>query len=417
MGRHLLTPSMGRGDDSLDGESEYVNSRASCGEVSSRVDSVVQSAEKLECGPAFLADPADAIYVEKMNAYLFCGEGRHPMMTEDRDRTIVVRKTDPRQWKTVFAFLVGTGRLVSFQDYTYFREPGAHETDLRMSGRFEVRTRLVVPFDKLPEVPMCMVGRIPPRGLAVRSPRVAYYFGATVDTRCKPVKMRYATAYVLEWSHAVVAALTLEHRMYCRVWVCEERCFEVLRKFVSFEDFEVDAVWHAVAQMSFRRIVALSDEARGLSHPYLENRVDYPSGLSVSWGVVRLGSSEFVVPVSRSTVRGGTSGRSPLNLLIRDPVLRGSPSWEMALPGDEVCGSGWPVRNVLDVLAGRVNRYYSLKRDAEDELDALRANVEALSERNTRLRKENGELRRRSVVDPLVKRRRGNGGVGRVRGS
>ena len=54
------------------------------------------------------------------------------------------------------------------------------------------------------------------------------------------------------------------------------------------------------------------------------------------------------------------------------------------------------------MLAGRVNLYYSLKRDAEDELDAMRANVEALSERNASLRQENGELRRSSVVDPLV---------------
>ena len=190
--------------------------------------------------------------------------------------------------------------------------------------------------------------------------------------------------------------------MYNRVWVCEERCVEFLRKFVSFKDFVVDAAGHAVAQVSFRRLVSLLDEARGLSQPYLENRVHYLSVLSVSWGVVRPGSSEFVVPVSRSTVRGGKSGRSPLDLVIADPVSRGSSAWEMALSGEEVRGSGWPVRDVLDVLAGRVNLYYSLKRDAEDELDAMRANVEALSERNASLRQENGELRRSSVVDPLV---------------
>ena len=131
---------------------------------------------------------------------------------------------------------------------------------------------------------------------------------------------------------------------------------------------------------------------------------------------MRPGSSEFVVPVYRSNVRGGTSGRSPLDLVIPDPLLRGSSAWEMALSGEEVRGSGWPGRDVLDVLAGRVNRYYSLKGDAEDELDAIRANVEALSERNAILCEENGELRRSSVVDPLVKRRRGNDGIGRGRG-
>ena len=72
-----------------------------------------------ECDRAFLADPADATYVDKMNAYLFRGEGCHLMMTDDRFRNIVVRETDPRQWNTAFSLLVGTGRLVSFQDYTY----------------------------------------------------------------------------------------------------------------------------------------------------------------------------------------------------------------------------------------------------------------------------------------------------------
>ena len=80
-----------------------------------------QVPKEFECDRAFLAEPADTIYVEKMNAYLFQGEGRHPMMTDNRVRNILVRE---RQWKTAFALLVGTGRWGSFQDYTYFREPG-----------------------------------------------------------------------------------------------------------------------------------------------------------------------------------------------------------------------------------------------------------------------------------------------------
>ena len=312
--------------------------------------------------------------------------------------------------------LVGRHRSVGFVPGLYVFS-GAHETGVRMSGRFEDRTRLVVPFDKFPEVPMCLVGIIPPRCLAVQSPRVAYYFGATVDSRCKSVKMRNATAYVLEWAHAVAAALTLEHVVYSRVRMCEERCAGFLRKFAAFDDFVVDAVGHAVAKVSFRRLVSLLDETRCLSSPNLENRVDYPSALSVSWGVFRPGSSGFVMPGSRSTVRGGPSGRSPFDLVIPDPVQRGLSSWKMALSGEEVRGSGWSVRDVLDVLERRVNRYYSLKGDAEDELDAERANVEALTERNASLREENGVLRRSSAVDPLVKRRRGNDGTGRGRGS
>ena len=123
------------------------------------------------------------------------------------------------------------------------------------------------------------------------------------------------------------------------------------------------------------------------------------------------------MPVSRSTVRYRPSVRSPLDLVIPDAVLPGSSSWEMALSGEEVRGSGWPVRDVLDVLEVRVNLYYSLEGDAEDELDAVRANVEASTERIAILREENGVLRRSLAVDPLVKHRRGNGGTSRGRGS
>ena len=77
-----------------------------------------QVPEELACDRAFLGDPADAAYVEKINDFLLRGVGRHPLITDDRSRNIVVREMDPRQWKTSFALLAGTGRLVSFQDNT-----------------------------------------------------------------------------------------------------------------------------------------------------------------------------------------------------------------------------------------------------------------------------------------------------------
>ena len=56
-----------------------------------------QVPEELACDRAFLEDPADAAYVEKMNAVLLHGVDRHPLMTDDRSRNIVLRETDPRQ--------------------------------------------------------------------------------------------------------------------------------------------------------------------------------------------------------------------------------------------------------------------------------------------------------------------------------
>ena len=133
-----------------------------------------QVPEEPACDRGVLGDPGDAAYVKKMKDFLPREVGRYSLMTDDWSRNIVVvREMDPLQWKTSFALLACTGRLVSFQYYTYFRELGAHETDFRMSGRFEDRTQLLIPFDESPEIPKCVAGTITPRGLAVRCPRVA----------------------------------------------------------------------------------------------------------------------------------------------------------------------------------------------------------------------------------------------------
>lgn len=129
----------------------------------------------------------------------------------------------------------------------------------------------MIPFDELPKVPVWVAGIITPRCLTVRSPRVAYYFGATVDARGESEKRSYATSYILEWAHAFAAALTLDHVMCNRVWVCDGRCDKFLRKLISCEDFVVDVVVHEVSQASFRRLVSLLEKALSLSHSFRES--------------------------------------------------------------------------------------------------------------------------------------------------
>ena len=211
----------------------------------------------------------------------------------------------------------------------------------------------------------------------------------------------------------MVASLKAEHVVYNRVWVCEERCVELLRKFELFDDFVVDAVGHEIALVSFCGLVSLLTKACGLSKHFLQSRVDYPSATSVSWAFVRPGSSEFVWPGVRSNVRGGAMHWSLLDVLVPDAVLRSASSWKMAVSGEELRESGWTVRNTLDVLSGRVNRYYSLKADAEDKLDTACGEIEALKSKDANLREENGEIRLRVAVNPFLKRWRRNDGIGR----
>ena len=109
--------------------------------------SFIPGAKIVKGDRAFLVEAAHAIYVECMNECLFRRVRRHPTLTDDRVRNVVVHEMNPRRWKTAFALFVGTGWLVSFQDYTNFRGVGAHGTDVRMSGRNEDRTKLLVSYD------------------------------------------------------------------------------------------------------------------------------------------------------------------------------------------------------------------------------------------------------------------------------
>ena len=70
-------------------------------------------------------------------------------------------------------------------------------------------------------------------------------------------------------------------------------------------------------------------------------------------------------------------GRSPLDVFVPDSVLSSAPSWKTAVSVEEFRESGWAVRNILDILAGRLNRYYSFKADAEAEFDTACGEIEA----------------------------------------
>ena len=97
MGRRLSDPSAGCPDCGLGGDSECGVSWSGDRASYPGVGSFVPCPKDLACHRAYLVDPADAAYVEEMNDFLLRSVSRHPLMTDDRFRNIVVRETDPRQ--------------------------------------------------------------------------------------------------------------------------------------------------------------------------------------------------------------------------------------------------------------------------------------------------------------------------------
>ena len=99
--------------------------------------------------------------------------------------------------------------------------------------------------------------------------------------------MRYDAAFMIEWAHSVATALKLEIENHCRVWTCSDECIAFLAGFESLDDFYVDFVGRFVSCVSFRSIVGQLRRVRLLLSTSFVSRLDYTSGATVTWAVVK----------------------------------------------------------------------------------------------------------------------------------
>ena len=329
----------------------------------------------------FLEEARDGLLVKAMHTWLFKRSERLPMPGCDTMRNAVVDERGQRVGKTSLSMFVGAGRVISFPDYACFRGMDAHETDIRFCGNFEGPTTVVVPFYDFPVVPPVVAGVVPPSNIAVRLPRVAHYFGQTEKSQEPAVRKRYERAYVIEWAHAIAASLGLDLRIVRRVWICDSACIEFLRKIIGFPSFFVNYVSHAVTRVSFKSLVGEPSKTRALSSEYVSYRMDYATRQrssyatmsSVTPGFIKVGS----VSAGRPLVQ---SSREVLDTAFPDAVHLLDPAWSSALNGVPRRSEGWKIRDVMEVLLERVNRYYRKKESAEFEVDTLRARGSAVGE-------------------------------------
>ena len=146
-----------------------------------------------------------------------------------------------------------------------------------MGTRATNRTSLMIPWSRFPLIPIEVLSAMPPQGLSVRLPRVAYYSSLRVRDESDDVRMRYDAAFMIEWAHSVATALTLEIENNRRVWTCSDECIAFLSRFESLDDFYVDCVGRFVSCVSFRSLVGKLRRVRMLPLSSLVSRLDYPS--------------------------------------------------------------------------------------------------------------------------------------------
>ena len=258
----------------------------------------------IQCDRMFLQYGSDAKYVESVERNLFEGDVAYLGLADRSLRGVVVRSDDVLAWKTSYSVTDGSRASVPYRDFFVLRGKLGHVYDVMMAGRSQNRTLLMLPFSLFPSLPVEVASALPPQGLSVRIHLVAFYFAKRVQSAPDSVRIRYDVAFLLEWAHSVAAALTLDGEAHALVWRCSLECIELLERFVSLDDFFVEAGNCFVVSVSFRSLTGTLRRVHEFSSAELTSRQDYPSGVTVAWAVVNPGGR-----------RGGRNGRNFLDVI------------------------------------------------------------------------------------------------------
>ena len=144
----------------------------------------------------------------------------YPGLGDRSLRDVVFRLGCFRPWKTSYSLMKGSHLCISYRDFFTLRAKLEDAYDVMKAGRLQNRTLTMLPFSRFPPLPVEVLGALPPQGLSVHLPRVAFYFANCMKSSPELVRIRYEVAFLLEWSHSVAAALTLEIVTNAPIWKC-----------------------------------------------------------------------------------------------------------------------------------------------------------------------------------------------------
>ena len=337
------------------------------------------------CDRLFLIAAADATYVESVECYPFERDIAYPGLGDRSLRDVVFRSDCVRPWKTSYSLMNGSHGCISYREFFTLRVKLAHAYDVMMAGRLQDRKLLMLPFSRFPPLPVEVVGALPPEGLYVHLPRVAFCFANCVQSAPESVRIRYKVSLLLEWAHSVAAALTLEIETNARVWKCSVECIDFFHLLSSHDDFFVESVNRFVVSVSFRSLVGKLRRVHEFTAAELTTRQDYPSGVTAAWTVIDPNDGSVVPPATSIRVTPPVSHRasrvappvvtsssppshSSLDTVIPDAQIRTEPMWGPVFATEAIRISAWRVRDVIDQLVARIGVVEAKEREVAVEL-------------------------------------------------
>ena len=366
----------------------------------------------VRCDRLFLVDASDAKYVELVERYLFYPTRPYPGFCDRTSRDALVRTEAIRLRKTSYSLMCGTSVSISFRHYSVRRGPLTREYEVNMGTRAANRTSLMILWSRFPLMPVEVLFAMPPQGLSVRLPRVAYYFSLRVRDESNEVRIRYDAAFMIDWAHSVANALKLEIENTRRVWTCSDECIAFLSRVESLEDFYVDSVGDFVSCVSFRSLVGQLRRVRMLPLSSLVSRLDDLSRATVTWAIVNAVDGSIVptpattdfretrTPRSIASPVTSLSSRSPLDAVIPDEQLRTEPLWAAVFVNEAVRVSGWRVRDVIESSVNRAGASESRVKKLSSELTEAKHGLKISDVKRDSLREE---------IDRILSRNRGDG--------
>ena len=347
-----------------------------------------------------------------MERYLFDPTRSYTGFGDRTLRDVLVRTEAIRRWKTSYSLMCGTSVAISFRDYSVLRDPLTRKYEVNMGTRAANRTILMIPWSRFPLMPVEVLAAMPPLGLSVRLPRVAYYFSLRVRDESDDVRIHYDAAFMIEWAHSVATALSLEIEKNRRIWTCSDEIIAFLSRFESLDDFSVDCVGRFVSCVSFRSLVRQLHRVRMLPLSSLVSRLDYPSGATVTWAVVNAVEGSIVSPPTTTDFRDtrtpisiassitSLSFRSPLDTVIPDEQPRTEPLSAAAFVNEAGRVSGWRVRDVIESLINRTSASQWKMKTLSGELTEAKHALTTSDVKLESLREE---------IDHIISRNRGGG--------
>ena len=369
----------------------------------------------------FLLYGSDAKYVESMEQYLFEGNVAYPGLADRWLRDIVIRSGDVRARKTSYSMTNGSLVCVPYRDFFVLRGKLSHAYDVMMAGRPQNRTLRMLPFSRFPSLPVEVLNALPPQGLSARIPSVAFYSADCVQSPLESVRIRYDVAFLLEWAHNVAASLTLEKEARARMWRCSSACIEFLERFMSLDDFFVEAVNRFVVPVSFRSLSRQLRRVHEFSSAELTSRQNYSSGVSVAWAVVNPGTGSLIPPstssplpprmshrtpcvVSTVATSSSQSHSSPLETVISDVQLRVELVLSPVLPTEALRVNGWRVGDVVELLVAKLGAVEAKERSGAVELRNVKERLVIAETKVTTLLEVTKRSRDRGTSRPAPRR-------------